>query len=353
MYNVTCIGWSAFHGCNDLTSVTIPKSVTYIGPSAFGSCTSLKDIKVEDGNLYYSVIDGVLYNVDQTQIVCFLYNKSETFAIPNTVTSIGVDAFSGCSSLTSITIPNSVTSIGNWAFNNCSGLTSVTIPESVTSIGYNAFNGCNNLTRVDYQGTIEDWLKISFYGSFANPLPYAHHLYIKNEEVTNVVIPETITEIKDYAFYGCSGLTSVSIPNSVTSISWSAFNNCSGLTSVTIPNSVTSISGNAFYGCKNLTIYCEAESKPSDWDPYWNYDNRPVVWGYVGISDNIASNVKIYAHSNIIVVGNATEEISVYDAVGRLVCKNSEHNNCTELQIRQTGIYIVKVGNVAQRVFVK
>lgn len=130
------------------------------------------------------------------------------------VTSIGDDAFYGCSSLTSVTIPNSVTEIGSEAFYGCSGLTSITIPNSVTSIGHDAFHGCSNLT--------------------------------------SVTIPNSVTSIYIGTFYNCSGLTSISIPNSVTSIWDNAFYGCNSLTTVTIPNSITNISSNAFSDCNNL-----------------------------------------------------------------------------------------------------
>ncbi len=172
--------------------------------------------------------------------------------IPNSVTSIGNYAFSGCSGLTSVTIPNSVTSIGGSAFYNCSGLTSVTIPNSVTSIGNIAFRGCSGLTKVNITDIVA-WCNITFGDMDANPLSCAKHLFVNDVEVTELAIPNSVTSIGDYAFYGCSGLTSVTIPNSVTSIGRSAFYGCSSLTSVTIPNSVTSIGNNAFRGCSSLT----------------------------------------------------------------------------------------------------
>ena len=164
-----------------------------------------------------------------------------------------------------------VTSIGDGAFKNCSGLTSVTIGNSVTSIGNEAFWGCSGLKKVIVKD-IAAWCGIRFGSDDANPLYYAHHIYSdENTEITNLIIPNSVTSIGYDAFYNCSGLTSVIIPNSVTSIGHGAFNECSGLTSVTIGNSVTSIGNFAFSGCSKLTSVTIPNSVTSIGDGAFSY----------------------------------------------------------------------------------
>ena len=142
--SVTRIGDGAFAHCGSLTSITIPNSVSSIG-SAFYGCNNLNIIDVSSSNKQYCSIDGVLYSKDKKTIIAWPEAKGH-IQIPDSVTSIGSNAFSFISSLTSITIPDSVTSIGDHAFSNCSYLASVTIPDSVTSIGNYAFSNCKSLT---------------------------------------------------------------------------------------------------------------------------------------------------------------------------------------------------------------
>ena len=200
------------------------------------------------------------------------------------VIAVGNYAFHRCYTLTDVVIPSSVTSLGDKAFYYCYNLTSIRVPSSVTVIGGSAFDECSRLNTV-YIDDLYSWCNIDFWGAFSNPLAYAKNLYVNDEKITELVIPEGITELKQYVFCDCLGITSVIIPNSVTSIGKSAFNyksltkivvddgntiydsreNCNaiietstntllkGCQNTVIPNSVTSIGENAFTGCYGLT----------------------------------------------------------------------------------------------------
>ena len=196
----------------------------------------------EENNLRYIVNDdrtlSVKEPIDLTREdwVCNIPEKYEGIK----VTSIGMYAFSDCSSLTSITIPGSVTSIGNDAFWNCSSLTSITIPDSVTYIGSDAFRDCSNLTSINILGSVTSIERYAFWNC---------------SSLTSITIPDSVTSIGRYAFLGCSKLTSITIPDSVTSIGHDAFSECSSLTSITVINKQDAILGSPWGApCEELTV---------------------------------------------------------------------------------------------------
>ncbi|MBE6318797.1 MAG: leucine-rich repeat domain-containing protein [Bacteroidales bacterium] len=262
-YSVTEIDDMAFYYCTGLTGVNIPNSITTIGEGAFYYCTSFTSIAIPNSvtyiknkaffytKWYNNQADGILY-LDNC---CLGYKGTKptgALTLKEGTRFIGNSVFYNCDGLTEITIPNSVTSIGDYAFNGCTGLTKITIPNSVTSIGANAFINCTNLTEVNISD-LSAWCKIEFTDHLANPLYYANHLHLNGSKIKDLVIPNDITQIKNYAFSNCTELTKVTIPNSTTSIGDYAFCNCAGLTEINIPNSVTSIGNEVFSFCINLT----------------------------------------------------------------------------------------------------
>ena len=190
---VTTVGSNAFYGCTNLTTVDLGGGITEIGHNAFYECKALMEI-----------------------------------VLPNSVDSIDYQSFYSCDALTEIIIPDNVTAIGSYAFQSCSNLTSVTMGSGITYIGRYAFSRCNMLDKVIISD-LDAWLKISFGDSSANPLTYAHSLYVGDELLTDLVIPGTVTDISQYAFDGCTSIASVYIPQSVTSIGQYAFNGMNSL----------------------------------------------------------------------------------------------------------------------------
>jgi len=206
------IGDYMFEGCK-LQKIVLPNSITTIGESTFFMCKSLTSVKIGDS-----------------------------------VTSIGAGAFNDCEALASIEIGKNVKSIGDYAFWSCNALTSIKISDTVTSIGSSAFYACEALASV-YITNISSWCNIEFSNATSNPLCYGGKLYLNNKELTELIIPEDITKINNFAFDGCNSLVNITIDNEVTSIGRNAFSNCEALISATIGDNAKSIGNYAFYLC--------------------------------------------------------------------------------------------------------
>lgn len=314
----------AFYGCSSLTTVSIGSRVTAVGDNAFYNCTKLQKIRalpVMPPTSYDKTFYGVgqftckLYvpqNSKQYYVVArgwrdFFYIEEEEggepvsdfeivngilvkyngegghVVIPDSVTSIGNDAFRGCNGLLSVKIPESVSSIGNSVFWGCDNLASITIPAGVTSIGEEVFSGCSSLTAIEVEalnpaycsadGVLFNKDKTTLIacprmkaGSYVIPdgvTTIGTKAFYICSFLTSVDTPASLTDIGDYAFSYCGYITSFNIPEGVTVINDGVFDNCSGLTSITIPKQITTIGSYAFAGCTLLKdIFCEGIQPP-------------------------------------------------------------------------------------------
>ena len=306
--SVTNIGDWAFSFCSSLISINISNSVKNIGNGAFSGCKSLPKINIPssvvnmngnpfcdwNGDLHneskaFVYEHQVLFNKDKTTLIAYR-SKEKSYIIPNSVTNIGDSAFSECKSLTSIKIPNSVTNIGDSAFSECKSLTSIKIPNSVTNIGNDVFWGCSSLTSINIPnnvtnigdsafGCCRSLSNINIPSSVVNingnpfcnwngdlhneskAFIYEHQVLFNKDKTTLIayrskeksyIIPNSVTNIGDNAFWGCSSLTSINIPDSVTNIGDEAFSWCESLTKINIPDGMTHIGDEAFSWCENI-----------------------------------------------------------------------------------------------------
>jgi len=409
---IAYIGGNAFNACLNLTEVVLPSSlitiegcvfsgtkladivipenVEYIGWGAFPN--TITNIEVSEKNGYYSSVDGNLYNKNKTTLVQYASSKTETeFIIPDSVTNILPGAFLFCYNLERVVIPNSVTnmeqntflkyysltiycevaekpngwsnqwtdcpvvwdcnnndvvdtsliyytlsengtyytltgyggketslvipstykdlpvtSIGDYAFWGCDNLTEIVIPDSVTWIGKKVFNGCS-LTNIIVGENNANYSSLD--GNLYNKNQTELILYAREKIETSFTIPNSVTSIGESAFSECSNLTEIVIPDSVTSIGFGAFRGCSNLTEIVIPNSVTSIGGWAFTG----TGYYNDESNWEDSVLYigkYLIEAKQDIAGAYTIKDDTVC-IAAYAFEGC----NALTEIVIPDSV--------------------------------------
>ena len=300
--SVSALGNSAFSNCSKIKEVTIPIGVTSIGGGAFANCSSLMHVYVSwntsatiptwptsmttkspqsaitlhvpcgTKTLYQTANGWKNYSISEemTGGCCGAEGNEEniiwTLSCDSVLTVSGTGAMTDKQAWSAVRgaiktaiIGDKITNIGNNAFSQCSKLTSVTIGKNVTTIGTSAFYVCRKLESV-YISDLATWCRISYIDSYVCPFnrngttAYRGEgkLYLKGALLTELSVPQEITEIKPYAFYGCTSITSISSFGGATSIGNNAFAYCSNLSSVTIPEGITSIGAFSFGGCTSL-----------------------------------------------------------------------------------------------------
>lgn len=229
------------------TEIVIPAKldgclVKTIGDNAFSSCTDLTSVKI--GNGVSSIGNNAFAGCENLTSVKMGKN----------VIGIGDEAFRSCANLTSITLPDVLESIGAHAF-QYTPLTSVNIPESVKTIGDEAFRGCGSLASVGFEEGLTSIGDGAFRECALTSVTIPNSVtsigewtFSYNRSLTTAILGDDIEEIKSYTFFECSALSSVIIPDGVTSIGSSAFSGCHLLTSIKLPESLTSLGGSALPG---------------------------------------------------------------------------------------------------------
>lgn len=224
---------SSFTYCSNLTDLKLPEGLTQTG--SFEGCSGLKSLIIPNGVSSLPTGNNSSWSVSYNG--CFAKCTSLTsITLPNQLTEIPASCFIGCTSLTSITIPNTVTDIGPWAFYDCPILSEVTLSTEMGTINHHAFKNCTSLEKINFPS------KLIFIGEYA----------FANTTLKKVQLPQSLTEIKAYAFQDCKDLESLNFPPNVTDIYSYTFQNCKKLKDIVLPSGLMTIQNYAFDGCSSL-----------------------------------------------------------------------------------------------------
>ncbi len=305
------ISENAFDGCGNITNLIIVGGVTSIGKGAFAGCTGLTSISLP--------FVGASANGTENTHFGYIFGASSfnenSACVPETLESVSVTG---------------AALISKNAFTGCGNLTNITIYNSVKGIGEAAFYECTALTKVDFIGTIAEWCTMRFGSASSNPLYYAKNLYINNTLVTDITVPNTVTQILPYVFFNCTSITNVTIADSVTVIGLSAFNGCSEITEITLGNGLTSIRNATFWACSSLQRV--------------NYAGTIADWCNIEFVSE-SSNPMYYAKGLYIDGVDVTSNLVIPEGVSEI--KNFAFSNCTAMTTVTISSTVTSIGEKA------
>lgn len=398
-YCITSIKENAFYWCSELTSITIPEGITSIGSDAFFGCSGLVAVHISNIESWCNITFGD-FNSNPIAEAHNLYLNGELvteLTIPQGITSIKKNAFSGCNCLAFVSLPESVDLIEEAAFSDCKNLTTINFPKGRLSIKGGAFSGCRSLTSITFLGetsiganAFSGCSSLDFIILPEGITTISDRVFYDCSSLTSIIIPEGVTKIGNYAFHGCRSLVSISIPESLTSIGYYAFNGCSSLADIVLPKNISYINSKAFANCTGLTdVYCYAESIPSTkidaFDGSYientklhvptsaitNYKNT-TPWNSFGVFEPLSIAITSIplnptsAHSKPIFIsiqGGAITlsgladgtEVTVYDLAGNLLDEVAATGDATTLvtNLAKGDIGIVKIGNNNIKIVIK
>jgi len=289
--NLKTLGTYAFFNCKKLTGITLPEGLESIPTSAFEYCESLAEVKLPNSVKYIdalafggcSALKEIALPSDLVSIARWAFSGCgiEALEIPEGTQYIYEGAFRYCQSLGSVVINEGLEYIGDEAFYLCSKLESIKLPSTLKSIDGSAFAGCELLKKL-YVADLEKWCQVELETAESAPLYKGGTMYVNGEAVVDLVIPDAVTKINQYLFFGVD-IQTLTIHQNVTEIGRQAFAGCSSLATVVIPSSVATMGYGVFTASPNITeILCEADEKPRNWDDNWVYliPDANIVWGY-------------------------------------------------------------------------